>query len=189
MAMWERTRLTLGLALLLGLLNVGSAAAQPSTPGIVGTVQSVEDGVVTLTDGSTFGVTGETRITIVRPATATDLSSGQYVAITAQRGVGGLLLASVISTFPEGSRGVGEGQFPLDSENLMTNATIDDAVLDEIEGVELTVTYLGETSRVLITPDTRVQLRLQGTLEDVVRGATVSARVVDGFATNVTIAE
>jgi hypothetical protein len=71
--------------------------------------------------------------------------------------------------------------------NLMTNATIDDAVLDAIDGGEMTVSYLGETGQVHITGDTRIELRTTGSLADIVPGAAVSANVGDSVARSVSV--
>jgi len=163
-----------------------AALAQSAGTTVSGTVQSVSDDGVTLSDGQIFTLTPQTRVTIVTPATATDLEPGSFVAITAQRGGDGVLEARLIRTFPP-QGGTREGQFPMDGENIMTNATIDDAVVDSIVGGEMTVSFLGETDRVRLTPATIVEIRSQGALADIVPGDNISASVTDGVATTVSV--
>jgi hypothetical protein len=187
--MTMRTRIgitTLALSMLLGMSSL-AALAQFGGPQVMGTAQSITDNLVTLTDGGSFTVNDQTRVTIVTPATAADLVPGQYVAITARPGESGELEASIISSFPDSSTRANEGQFPMNGGNLMTNATIDDAVLDAIDGGEMTVSYLGETGQVHITGDTRIELRTTGSLSDIVPGEAVSANVTDGVARSVSV--
>jgi hypothetical protein len=183
----RRTALGLLVTLVVALATPAAAAlAQSAATTISGTVQGVGQDAVTLSDGQTFALSPETRVTIVTPATPADLTPGSYVAITAQRDADGVLQASLISTFPESSRGR-EGQFPMQGENIMTNATIDEAVLDSISGGEMSVSFLGETNQVRLTPSTVVEIRSQGALADIVPGDNISARVENGAALTVSV--
>jgi hypothetical protein len=182
-----RTHVILTAVSALLALNVLAAFAQPAGDPVSGIVAEVSDEAVSLTNGAGFGIDPQTRVILVRPATPADLTPGYYVAITARPEMDGSLLASIVNTFPEEQRGTGEGQRPMDGGNLMTNANIDDAVLDMVSGAELQVSYLGETQVVKITPETRIEIRVLGSLADVVPGADVTGLVVDGVARTIQV--
>jgi hypothetical protein len=183
----SRSRSALAIALALIANSVPMVNAQPAGDSVSGIVAEVNDQAVWLTNGASFGVDPQTRVTLVRSATPADLTPGYYVAITARPEMDGSLLASIVSTFPEEQRGTGEGQRPMDGENLMTNANIDDAVLDMVSGAELQVSYLGQTQLVRITPETRIEIRVLGSLADVVPGADVTGTLVDGVARSIQV--
>lgn len=176
----------LGIYAAMGVL-IGSSLlastvlAQPAGTQMKGAVASLADNTVILTDGSSFPLAEQARVTQVWPATAADLIPGQYVAISAASR-GGVLEASLVSAFPEGVR-PGEGQREISevrfcepncqAGDLMTNATIEDARVDAVEGGELTISYLDQTQTVRITPATRIEIQALGSLDDVVPGAQV----------------
>ncbi len=164
------------------------AAAQPQGQRLAGTVQSVLEDTVTLTDGSSFAITSATRVTIARPITGADLEAGQFVAITATLQPDDVLLASSVSVFPASSN-VPARQFPLDGGNLMTNANIDEATIDMVAGAELTVSFEGGVAWVRIPPDAEVILRTDGSLADVQQGARVVVTLSSQVATSVTVLE
>src|SRR5439155_8598598 len=129
---------------------------------------------VTLTDGSILSLADEPRVTQIWPGAVTDLAPGQYVAIAGAPGPDGILQASLVAVFPEAARGTGEGQREMNEirfceplcqpRDLMTNAAIDDARLDAVAGGELTISFLGETGQVHLTPDTRIEIQRPGSL-------------------------
>jgi hypothetical protein len=163
------------------------ALAQPTGDPISGIVAEVGPTFVRLTEGVDIPVNDQTRVTLVQPATAADLTPGYYVAITAVPEADGTLLASIISTFPEEQRGTGEGQRPMDGMNLMTNASIDDARLDAVSAAELQVSFLGQSATVKVTPDTRIEIRTLGTMADIVPGADITGLLVDGVARSIQV--
>jgi len=170
-------------ALILGaLLSLTSGIALAQQSPVAGTVTSAGDGSVSLNDGTSFQLNDQTLIIRVTPAAVADLVPGEFVAITAQRGPNGTLQASIISAFPEELRGIGEGQRPMDDANLMTNATIDDAHLDIVNGGELTISYLGTPDQVAVNPNTRIEVFSLGSASDVVPGTSVRGSVRDGVA-------
>ncbi len=171
----------------LSVLSSLGAAAQPPGDPVSGVVSDVGDETVWLTNGASFGITPNTRVTIVQPGTPADLAPGQYLSITARPTLDGVLLASIIGVFPEDQRGTGEGQRPMDGGNLMTNATIDDARVDAVDGGDLMVSFLSDSAVVRITPETRIELRSRGSLADVIPGADVTGSVTDGIAGTLTI--
>src|SRR5579872_5760898 len=96
------------------LAGCGSAAPnllpQPATPTaaaaargqrLSGLVQNITNGKITLDDGSSFTVSGDTRLTRVVAATLADLRVGDYVAVTAKRQSDNTLLATVVNVFPD----------------------------------------------------------------------------------------
>lgn len=170
----------LGAAFLLLAASPVAVSAQPPGVQTRGTVTSFDEGVVTLADGSMFPVTEQTRVSQLLPRTINDLVPGQYVAISASRRAGGVLQASVVSAFPEGTANTTGNQRemleirhcePLCSPgDLMTNATIADATLVGMEGAEMTVTFAGETATVSMTADTRFEVQRPGSIEDIQPG-------------------
>jgi len=166
----------------IGILLGGTAVtafAQPPGTQLRGIVAAVADGSVSLGDGSSFPVNSDTRVTELWPATVANLAPGMFVAISASRIADGTLQASVVSAFPESAR-VPEGQREMietsfcqpgcQPGDLMTNAAIDDARLDSVDGGTMTITYLDQSSQVRITPDTRIEIQAPGTLNDVAPG-------------------
>jgi hypothetical protein len=163
-------------------MSAFSVLAQPRGTQMLGAVAQVSDDTVTLTDGSTFGVTEQTRITQIWPGSVADLVPGRFVAISAARGPDGVLVASLVGAFPENVR-AGEGQLEMTEisfcqpgcqpRDLMTNASITEARVDAISGGEMTISFLDQTSQVAITPDTRVELQAAGSMDDIVPGANV----------------
>lgn len=162
------------------------AAAQGQGQRIQGTVQSVAGDTVTLTDGSSFAITSDTRVAIARPITAADLEPGQFVAITANLQPDQVLLATVVTVLPASST-VRAEQFPLPSGDLMTNASIDEATIDTVGGAEMTVSFGGDTARVRIPPDAEVILRTTGTLADIQPGTRLVVTLSSQVATSITV--
>ena len=182
-------RLGMLVVVFLSRLATGSPAAlaQPAGDPVSGVVQEVAETRILLTTGANFTLGDQARVTLVAAATAAQLAPGQYVAITAQLDADGVLQASIVSAFPEELRGTGEGQRPMDGGNLMTNATIEDAVDDTVDSAELTVSFLGQTARVRISGDTRVEIRRLGSPADIVPGVAVTTVVNNGVSGNVSV--
>jgi hypothetical protein len=165
------------------LLVTASIAAAQRTSGVV---SSYADGTVWLDDGTSFAVTDATRIVVSNPGTVEDLQSGRYVAITASRLDDGSLLASIVSVFPEAQRGSG-GQFVQSDGNLMTNANIDEAVIDMVAGGLLMVTFQGQMEHVIIPPTAQIIVRSDGSLDDIQPGVQITATITDGVASSVSV--
>ncbi len=146
-----------------------------------GTVKSVASDEVTLNDGSTFKIAANARVIKQSNATASDLASGQFVAITADRQNDNTLLASIVSIFPASSK-LSSAQFTLPGGNLMTNATI-----STISGKSFTVTFTGGGANVTLAPTAQIIKQVDATSADIKAGATVGASVTDGVAMSVTI--
>ena len=69
----------------------------------------------------------------------------------------------------------------------MTNANIDDAVLDAVDGATLTVSFFGETAPVRISSGTLIEIRRLGSRADIVPGVTITTLVNNGVSGNVSI--
>jgi uncharacterized protein DUF5666 len=176
--------------------TVASVAAQPASPGgggapggtnpaarVSGTVQSIDGTRITLTDGTSFALAADARVTQQRTVTAADLRSGQFVAVTAKRQPDNTLLATIVSVFPASlSTAVPGGQRPLPEGNLMTNASI-----DQVDGNSFTVTFTGGGAKVVLAPDAKLLQQTDATVGDLRPGATISATVSDGTARSVVI--
>ena len=189
MVMRTRTGMALAaLGVLLGMSSLPVLAQPPVAVTVDATVQRFAENTVTVATGESFSVTDQTRVFVVVPATTADLVPGVFISVVAQRRADGALEASVVYTNPEALRGLGEGQapyLPLDEVNLMTNATIDDGVLDAISGGELSISFLGQSSQVHITGRTRIRSRTFGSLADIFPGVRIRALARDGVAANV----
>jgi hypothetical protein len=161
------------------------ALATPATNPVQrvnGTVQSVDNGRVTLKEGGGFAVNDQTRVTRRTASSASALQPGQIVAITAKRQPDNTLLASLVVVFPTAPTGFQLGQSPLDQGNLMTNATV-----DKVSGNSFSVTFPGGSAQVTVAPDGQVATLTIGTAADIKPGAVVSAAVRDGVAQTVAI--
>ena len=157
--------------------------APASAARIEGTVASAAADKITLTDGTSFGLTPTTRVLRQLTITAADLKPGMYVAVTAKRQADSTLLASIVSVFSESvSRAVAAGQRPLPEGNLMTNATI-----DQVAGSSFTVTFPGGGAKILIAPDAQLIQQLDATSRDLRTGEKISASVTNGLALSVLI--
>ena len=186
MNLQARAAMTTVVLCLVSATSALSALAQPPGVQMRGVVESIDDGTVMLADGSTFPITDQTRVTILVPRAMADLSPGQYVAISAGLREGGVLDASVVSAFPEGTANTTGNQRemleirhcePLCTPgDLMTNATIttigtvDQGPTADGAGAEMTVAFAGNTGTVRMGPQTRVEAQQAGTLADVVPG-------------------
>ena len=146
-----------------------------------GLVQSISNGTIKLDDGTSFTVNSDTRLTRVVQATLADLRVGDYVAVTAKRQSDNTLLATIVNVFPDTLRGVAAGQRPLNSGDLMTNATI-----DSVDASGFTVKFPDGTAQVKLTPDAQITRQVAATLTDLKEGAQVLAVVANGVAQSVT---
>ena len=161
--------------------GAASPAANPAERDD-GTIQSVDNGMVTLSDGKTFSVASKTRVIRTESITAGDLKTGDYVAVTAKRQPDNTLLASIVNVFPPSRKGVGVGQRPMTGGNLMTNATI-----DKIDGDAFTVTFPGGGAQVKLASNAQVNRFADASASDLKAGMKVSALVQQGTAQSISI--
>jgi hypothetical protein len=162
-----------------------SAAATPATNPtnrVNGTVASIDGDTVTLKEGGSFTLSGQTRITRTVAATQSDLVVGKVVAVTAKQQQDNSLLASDIRIFPAAPSATFFQQYPMGGGNLMTNATI-----ATVSGNSFTVTFPGGGGTVDVAPDTKISAIAAGTTDDIKPGASVTATVLNGVAQSVSI--
>jgi hypothetical protein len=164
-----------------GPAGLGTPATNP-VERLSGTVQSIDSGKVTLKEGGSFSLAPQTVVTKRVTITATDLKTGQTVAITAKRQPDNTLLASMVVVFPTAPNGFALGQRPLDAGNLMTNATI-----DQVAGNAFHATFPGGAEQVNLAPDAQLSQLAAGTQADITPGATITAAVRDGVAQQISI--
>jgi len=166
-----------------------AGSSKPSgsqAPRIEGTVQSATANRLILADGTTLELGTATRITRTDPATPGDLKTGVFVAITAKQQPDQTLLASMVSIFPESlSRVVPPGQRPLAEGNLMTNAAI--AAIDQVSANSFTVTFAGNSARVVLAPNAVILKQSDVRPEDIRPGMKISASTANGLAQSIQI--
>jgi len=180
------------LFLVLGFSSV--ALAQPAGQQIGGTVDAVRDNTVWLTNGRSFPLAETPNVTRLSLASPDDLVPGRFVAISAYRASDGALVASEVRLFAAGAN-VNQSQREMTETrfcepgcrpgDLMTNAAIDQALVQSLEGAELSVSVDGQPERVRITDTTRVDQTSPGSLDDLMPGMSVIGFINNGVATGV----
>jgi hypothetical protein len=177
-------------SLLLGILAIGiqTTFAQPPGRQIDGTIDRIQDGTVYLNTAAAFPINDATRVTRINYGSVNDLTAGRYISLSARPAEGGMLEASVVGLFAEGVT-PNEGQRELAEirfcqpncreRDLMTNAAINDAVVDQVSGGQLMISFAGQSSTVVLTPQTRIELQSVGSLSDITQGANVLGFIND----------
>lgn len=150
------------LILVLGLLVATPALAQTPTPvRIRGAIVSVDASsmLVKSREGATLKVAlaDNLGVNAVVPIALNAVDPGKFIGAAAMKMPDGTMRALEILVFPEAMRGAGEGHYPWDlqPESIMTNATVA-AVVNASTGRELTVTYKGESLKMLVPADVPV---------------------------------
>jgi Domain of unknown function (DUF5666) len=162
-----------------------AALATPMTnpvDRVDGTVQSIDRGTVTLKEGGSFTVSDVTKMSHGPPASPVDLVPGKVVAVAAMMQPDNTLLASAISIYNSAPNSAFFRQYPLDHNNLMTNATIDSG-----SGNAFTVAFPGGGAKVTLAPDAEIITIVPATMADLNAGETVTALVLNGVAQVVSI--
>ncbi|MDR7554979.1 MAG: DUF5666 domain-containing protein [Armatimonadota bacterium] len=147
--MWRsivRTAISVAVLLALGVVNggAGPAGAAPApvdrADGVIAAIEGTTV-VITTRTGTTVRVltTADTRFLLRQPARLEQIRPNDFVGVTARREPDGSLVALAITIFPPEFKGrVREGQFPMETGNLMTNAY----VFQNVRRVEGRVLYL-----------------------------------------------
>ncbi len=175
-----------------------AAVANPSLGAngrVGGVVQRVAGSEVTLLGGEQFTVGADVRVIRSVPVDARALEPGEFVAVTAKRDSDDTLVAFVVNIFPESMRGLGVGQRPMDSGNLMTNATIDgvapnlmtNATIDGMAAQSFTVSFPGGADTVRLADDGQVNEFHLADATDLMPGTSITASVNNGSAQFITI--
>ncbi len=111
------------------LLATAAIAAPPAPVRMKGTIESFAAQVLTVktSDGKTAVVTlaPDAKIIANEKSSLKDIKPNDFVASAAVTGPDGKLHSQEVRIFPEAMRGLGEGQYPMDTPNRsMTNATV-----------------------------------------------------------------
>jgi len=159
-------RLGRARAIVLVLVLVAVPAALSAAPAVAtaeGVVSGSDASTVTMTvrSGATVrvAVNAETRIIRRQPSKLTDIKPREFVGVTARREADGSLTALAINIFPPEFKGrFREGQFPMETGNIMTNAT----VFQNVRRIEGRTLYLQfpEGTAVIQVPQTAEIVRL-----------------------------
>jgi hypothetical protein len=131
-----------------GALHLHAAVADPAPLRVHGVVK-VFDGqylTVSVDSGKTMvlGLEPATRIVRSRMMTLSDIKPGFFVGTTAMKSADGTLHAQAIRIFPPASQGMGEGQYPMDSNpsRIVTNASVSAVTTNPTGGI-LSLTFHG----------------------------------------------
>lgn len=155
--MFLRTLIVVAAA---GFSTAGLAETAPDgTPTRVrGTVEKLDGQTLTVKsrDGQMLSIAlaPNFNVNAVVKKTLADIKSGDYIASTSVKGKDGKLHAVEVHFFPENMRGTAEGQFPWDlmPDSVMTNATVA-GIAAAPQGNTLTMTYKGQQSDIVVSPD------------------------------------
>jgi hypothetical protein len=176
------------LAALLALPAAVSAA--PAVVTAEGVVSASDAATVTMTarSGATVrvAVNAETRIIRRQTAKLTDIKPREFVAVTAKRESDTSLTAVIINIFPPEFKGrVREGQFPMETGNVMTNATVFQNVR-RIEGRTLYLQFPEGTAVIHVPPAAEIFRLTQVRIGDVRPGMKVVVRGTGAIDSGVT---
>lgn len=136
----------------IALTGAAFADPPPAPQRIKGTIEAFAAPVLTVktNDGKSLAVTllPDARIIAAKKASLADIRANDFVASAAVLGKDGKLHAEEVRIFPETMRGIGEGQYPMDTpERKMTNATVMEvAGAAKTKGGTLKLTFHGSTA-------------------------------------------
>lgn len=175
---------------LLGFLLASLCIATPALAQRVrGTVESISGDklVVKSVSGTDTTVTlaPDWSVTAVVPSEMSAIKPGTFIGAAAT-GPDDKLVAREVLVFPPALKGSGEGHYPWDlgAGSTMTNATVD-AEVTQANGQELTLSYKGGQSKMMVPPDVPVVTFGPGDRSMVTPGAKVfiPAKAANGTLT------
>jgi hypothetical protein len=147
---------------LFALVIAMPALAQSPTPvRIRGAIEAVDANAILVKsrEGATLKIAlaDNLGVNAVVPIALSAVESGKFIGAAAMKMPDGTMRALEVLVFPEAMRGAGEGHYPWDlqPESTMTNATVA-AVVNASAGRELTVTYKGESQKIVVPADVPV---------------------------------
>jgi hypothetical protein len=178
------------------LLAVASPVALIAAPARLQTAE----GVVSAADGAGLTMTAragttvrvalnaETRIIRRQTAKLSDIKPRDFIGVAAKREPDGSLTAVAINIFPPEYKGrVREGQFPMETGNLMTNATVFQNVR-RIEGRTLYLQFPEGTAVIQVPPTAEINRLTQVRVSDLRPGMKVIVRGTGTIETGMTAA-
>lgn len=123
-------------------------------------------------------VTTETRVVRRQKTTLEAIRPGDYLAVTSSRGADGTLTAVSINIFPPEYKGkIREGQFPMNTGNVMTNATVTEFA-DRVSGRTLFLKYKDGATAIAVPPATEIHRLVVSRLGELRKGMHVVVRGV-----------
>ncbi len=171
-------------------LPTAALAQAPGPVRLRGTIAAYDAGrlTVALREG------GEARVTLpealavsaLRRVALSELTAGTFLGVVAEPAPDGGLQAIAISVFPPGVRTREfQSAWDLGPNTSMNNGAVE-AVMESADGAAVTMTILGRSHRVAITPRTALLMGIPATRADLVPGAAVlvvGTRAADGTIT------
>ena len=167
---------------------IGLAVAAAPQSHIRGTIKSVGENSLTITtrDGQTIIVALKQPLTVsaLKRLDISAIRSGTFIGTAARPGPKGELVAMEVLVFPESLRGTGEGNYAWDLApgTSMVNANIS-AVVENSAGRDLTLSYKGGSTKVVVPPDVPIVQPVPAKRADLKPGASVfltPIRAADG---------
>ena len=154
--------------ILVTLIVVGACVSGGAAPGGAAPADTVREGTIGAVNGDGFTLTsGGAGATLIKVSSATRvlgrhpsgldaIKPGDYLAVTSERKADGALVAVSINIFPPELRGrVREGQFPMATGNIMTNAEVMEYAVG-MENHTLFLKYRDGASAISVSPATPV---------------------------------
>src|SRR5665213_1854388 len=182
-------------SMLLGSLLIASLyAAAPSfgqqADGVTrfsGTIEKLDGQRFTLKSADSslvdFNVIAETMITSNVPSSLDAIKAGDYIASAAIKGADGKLHSTEVRIFPEGMRGLGEGQRAMQEPGkTMTNASVSEVVA-AADGPTHKVRFKGGTSELVVGATVPITAVVIGKVDDLKVGLAVfviASKAADG---------
>ena len=161
--------LAISLTAALLALPVLAQAPQGTPTRIRGTVESLDGNTLMVKgrDGADVKVALAPNVNVgtLVAKKLSDIKTGDFVASTGRKGDDGKLHAVEIRILPAALRSRIEGQTPWDlfPGSVMTNATVD-GIATASNGTTFKVSYKGETTEYVVTPDTPITAQVPGTI-------------------------
>lgn len=168
----------------LGFLLISvTITANAQTPTRVrGTISGFDGVVLSVKDAGGKTVTiqlgDKTELSFAQPIALTEIKPGDFLGVTSRRGADGALTAYEVRRFPRplnpGHRPFGER-----ANETMTNATVA-ATVESASGRELTLTYEGESQKIIVPANASVSTLITGERTQLVPGAAVNLTAAPG---------
>lgn len=157
--------------------SAGAAAAVVTAQG---TIDSIEMGMLTVTsvEGTRLRVktAGDTFVLDRLPARLEDITVGDFIGVAARKEADGALTAVSINIFAPALRGrIHEGQFPMETGNIMTNAVVTQYV-SRIAGRTVSLTFKEGTATITVPPSADIHRLVISALGDLRVGMRVTVR-------------
>jgi hypothetical protein len=152
---------TLWISLFALVISLPAVAQTPVPVRIRGAIEAVDANamLVKSREGATFKIAlaDNLGVNAVVPIALSAIDPGKFIGAAAMKMPDGTMRALEVLVFPEAMRGAGEGHYPWDlqPESTMTNATVA-AVVSASAGRELTLTYKGESQKIMVPADVPV---------------------------------